>query len=115
MERIAEFQSCSPSFCRTKAWCYYFAVKMVLNRPDQLWFARKMPGSSSWSHPDTLTKTFGSAYVAAPHDDTVHLCWLDCRNEKHTGNAVYPLRGNYEVAYSRRRDSDPSWEKEIIL
>ena len=119
IERIYKFQSrfqaWSPLICRTKGWYNYFEIRGVRSQKDQLWFTQKPVADSSWANPETITKTFGSSYVAMPQDNTVHLCWLDARHEKRTGNPVYPREGNYELTYSHRSDSDTSWSKNTIL
>jgi hypothetical protein len=115
IERTFDFQAWSPSVCRSDGRCYYFAVKGVRNQKDQLWFTQKPSGDNSWANPETITKTYGSDYIAMPQYDTVHLFWLDARHEKRTGNPVYPYAGNYEVTYSQRKDSDADWSKEVNL
>jgi hypothetical protein len=117
MERISDSQAFLPSICRSKGYYYYFAASPSPKKGQgfELCFARKPVTDSSWEEPKAVTKFFDNLYVAASQDDTIHLCWLDARHEKRTGNAVYPHEGNYEVAYSQRKDSDNSWSKEIIL
>ena len=115
MERISELQAWSPSVCKSKGYYHYFAVTMVANQGDQLWFTRKPVAGNSWGAPITVTKTYGSGYIAVPQDDLVHLCWLDRRHEKRRLNLTYPDRHNFEVAYRQRKDSDANWSHDVIL
>jgi len=118
VECISSFEAFDPSMCRTKDHYYYFATKMAMSRGFDLWFSRKRVEGGAWDTPNSLTKTFPSAYgryVAVATDDTVHVCWLDRRHEKSRLNLQAPYRQNYEVAYCHRKDSDTSWSKDIIL
>jgi hypothetical protein len=117
IERISDSQAFSPALCKTKANCYFFAASLARKRGQgtELWFSQKPVTGSSWGEPTTLTKTFGNEYVTTSRDDTVHLCWLDTRHEKRRNNEVYPHQGNYEVAYSQRKDSDANWSNDVIL
>ena len=121
LERISDFAAWLPSICKTKAYCYYLAVK---NYQRDLWFSRKPAEVGSWASPEVVTKTFCNSalswkYIATAENDTVHVCWLDRRHEKTRPYAVDPSGrhncGNYEVAYCHRKDSDAGWSKDSIL
>ena len=115
MEQIPKFQAGALSVCRTKEYCYYFAGKMEMNQGNQLWSTRKPVGGNSWDDPNPIAKSFVNAYAIVPQDDTVHLCWSDRRHEKRTFDPFHPYRGNLEVAYSQRKDSDATWSRDVIL
>ena len=115
LEQITDFQGGGSSVCRSKERYNYFVVKEVMHEGSQLCFSSKHSTGGSWANLSVVTKTFGYGYVTVPQNDTVHLCWLDRRHEKRRSNPVYPRRGNYEVAYCQRKDSDSSWSKDVIL
>jgi hypothetical protein len=121
IELIAQQWSLAPVVCRTKAYYYYFAVTGLGGiEPFQLWYSRCAVESASWSGPVTLNKSvarkFGPGLRPIAEKDTLHLCWLDARHEKfRTLNFTLPCVENYEVAYCRRKDSDQSWSKDVIL
>jgi len=114
MERISDFDAGAPAMCRTKNFYYYFAFK---DGDRTLWFSRKPVSGSSWDEPKLLTKTFANRRGGGPmaENDTVYFCWLDRRHEKWRFNIEDPYVGNYEVAYCRRKDSDSTWRKDVIL
>jgi hypothetical protein len=117
LERISDFEAWLPSLFKTKDYYYYLAVK---DHQQDLWYARKAVNDGSWDAPNAVTKTFCNSalnwkYVAVAADDIIHLCWLDRRHEKTRLNLEFPNRGNYEVAYCHRRDSDSDWSKDVIL
>ena len=117
IEKISDFEAWLPSLFKTKDYYYYLAVK---DHQRDLWYARKPVNDGSWDAPNVVTKTFCNSalyweYVAVAADDTIHVCWLDRRHEKTRLNLEYPNRGNYEVAYCHRKDSDSSWSKDVIL
>src|SRR5262249_14434103 len=90
----------------------------VANRGMELWFSRKCRQSNSWDSPQPLTTTFANdfgRYAIASDQSAVHVCWLDRRHEKSRSNLLYPRRGNYELAYSYRGDSDGEWARETIV
>jgi hypothetical protein len=62
-----------------------------------------------------ITKQYATWNTAVAEGDTIHVCWLDRRHEKKRLNPFNPLRKNYEVAYSHRKDSDAQWSKDVIL
>ena len=120
MELISEFEAFSPSVCKTKGYCYYFANGgMGMQRGFVLWFSRKPIEGSSWDAPKVVAKTVAygvnEQHSIVTESDTIHICWLDSRHEKRTWNFAHPRRGNYEVAYCQRKDSVTSWRKDIIL
>jgi hypothetical protein len=102
--------------CKTEAFHYYFAVRYP---GPMLWVSRKTIDNGSWDAPQDITKTLSkgrSDYIAkVGANDTMHLCWLDRRNEKKRLNPFDPYRGNYEVVYCHRRDSDAAWSKHVFL
>jgi len=62
----------------------------------------------------------GGYFAAATEGGTVHLAWLDGRHERdHPIRSILTdtpsLEGNWELYYRHRRDSDPTWSKEILL
>lgn len=122
IEKISQSRAGWPSIRGTKSYYYYFAVSLPTGPGHvwELWYARKSTTGSSWEAPKAITKTFGHSaliwkYVSAVEDDIVHLCWLDSRHEKKRSNPVYPDRENYEIAYSRRADSDGNWMEDVLL
>ena len=113
IEKIADLDAGEPEVCRTRDYYYYFGMT-----GRGIWFSRKSVDGDSWSEPKFLTRTFtnrrGGGAVA--EGDTVHVCWLDNRHEiKYWLSLARSGRGNYEVAYCRRKDSDASWRKDTIL
>jgi hypothetical protein len=113
MEKISNLNAVAPGVCKTAGSYYYFEVE----RRSQLCASRRQNDADSWEAPHYITKTFARAsgsYDALGDNDTVHLCWLDSRHEKMRLN-MDPARQNYEVVYSRRRDSDAGWSKDVIL
>jgi hypothetical protein len=117
MEPLSDFEAWLPSFCKTKGYYYYIAVK---NYQGDLWFAHKPVEDGAWDKPKTITKTFCDSalcwkYVATAENDTIHLCWLDRRHEKTRISLEDYSHHNYEVAYCHRKDSDGDWSKNIIL
>jgi len=117
VDRISDSYSILPTVCQTVNYYYFVAGKPLEN---ELWYSRKSVEGGGWSSPDSINQTFPSAkgdftYRAVADGDTMHLCWLDRRNEKERLNPAYPNRQNYEVAYCYRKDSDSSWSKDIIL
>jgi Neuraminidase (sialidase) len=69
----------------------------------------------AWSSPVVVTKQYATWNLAVGDGDTIHICWLDRRHEKKRFNAFNPLRKNYEVVYTHRKDSDVQWSKDVIL
>ncbi len=119
-EPIAILYSESPVVCRTKAFYYYFAKAVIGGDGTYgLWTSRCPVGTASWGHPETLNKSVARQPVEKLHaigeDETVHLCWLDARNEKTRFSLSRPQAENYEVVYCNRKDSDTKWNKDIIL
>jgi hypothetical protein len=113
MEKISDLDAGEPEMCRTKDYYYNFGMT-----GGGIRFSLKSVDGGSWSEPKFLTRTFtnrrGGGAVA--ESDTVHVCWLDNRHEiKYWLSLARSGRGNYEVAYCRRKDSDASWRKDIIL
>jgi hypothetical protein len=120
MEQISDSEAFDPSVCKTKDCYYYFANgRMGMEFGSALWFSRKPVGDGSWDTPQAVSKTvpFGveERYVAATEGDMVHLCWLDRRHEKKRLDFLYRYRGNYEIAYRQRKDSDADWSRDVIL
>jgi hypothetical protein len=121
LEQVSDADSFDPSVCRTESNCYYFANGQVgTGRNRALWFSRKSTEGNSWDTPKALTRTvpFGvdESYSAVAEGNTIHVCWLDNRHEiKYWFSLARSGRGNYEVAYCRRKDSDASWRKDTIL
>ena len=118
IERMSGIQSWTPSVCKSKGYCYYFAANFTgnkMDRGDQLWFSRKPVTGISWDAPNPVTKTYVHGLVTVPQDDSVHLCWLDRRHEKSRVDFNDPHRGNFEIVYCRRNDSDANWSRETIL
>jgi hypothetical protein len=115
MEKTPDSLGGLSSVVKTENHFYCFAIKLVRNQKAQLWFTQRPAIDGSWVTPETITKSYGSDYVAVPQGDTIHLFWLDALHEKRRGNPVYPHAGNYEVVYSQRKDSDASWSKDVIL
>jgi hypothetical protein len=119
-EPISVHYAVSPVLCQTRGFYYYFA-KTGLGGVDpyELWYSRCPAGGTSWSPPETINKSVARALSEYLHatgeSDTVHLCWLDARNEKTRWSLTSPRAGNYQVAYSHRKDSDAAWGKEVIL
>jgi hypothetical protein len=118
-EPIAVRYSESPVLCRTKAFYYFFAKAGIGGEPYELWCSRIPVEGASWSLPETLNKSVARKLSESLHaigeNDTVHLCWLDARNEKTRISLARPRDENYEVAYSNRKDSDSNWSKDVIL
>jgi hypothetical protein len=121
-ERVSDTYDYLPGLKCTKSYCYFFAVSLPsgTNNTIDLWFSRKPVDAKIWDKPIVATKTFGRSgllwkYVVEADEETVHLCWLDQRHEKTRLNLVYPRRENYEVVYSRRKDSDTTWSNDVIL
>lgn len=118
-EPIVVRYSESPAVCRTKAYYYYFAKAGIGGEPYELWCSRCPLESSAWSPPETLKKSVARKLSEGLHaigqNETVHLCWLDARNEKTRFSLSRPRAGNYEVAYTHRKDSDSGWSKDVIL
>ena len=118
IESISQTETFNASVCRTKGQYYYFGTSLGGGKGHDLWFARKLIEGSSWTSPKTVTKNLARAYgrsVAVASDDTVHLCWMDCRRGKMRLNPEAPYSQNYEIAYCQREDSDSGWSKDIIL
>ncbi|TAK99041.1 MAG: exo-alpha-sialidase [Verrucomicrobia bacterium] len=117
-EAISVREARAPVLCRTKGYYYYFA-KSYYGSFYESWFSRRSTEDGSWSHPETLNKSVAVKLSENLHalgeGDTAHLCWLDSRHEKTRLSLNRPLAENYEVAYSRRKDSEASWSKDIIL
>lgn len=114
MEQISDFEAGGPTMTGTKGFYYFFAEKGDVS----LWFSKKPIGATTWATPEVLVKSYArglAGRIAASNGDTVHFCWLDSRHEKMRFNLMDPYRGNYEVAYRRRRDADASWGKDVIL
>jgi hypothetical protein len=119
IEPISDTESFPLTVSRTKDYYYYFAYRHgEVNKGMELWFSRKPVKGGSWDAPKVKTKSFedrrgGGVLV---EDDTVHLCWLDNRHEKWRPRIETPPGlGNYEVVYSRRKDSDATWLEDVIL
>jgi hypothetical protein len=113
MEKISDLDAGEPEMCRTKDYYYNFGMTGRGIR-----FSLKSVDGGSWSEPKFLTRTFANRRGggAVAESDTVHVCWLDNRHEiKYWLSLARSGRGNYEVAYCRRKDSDASWRKDIIL
>jgi hypothetical protein len=113
--------SLAQGVCRTKAYYYYFAVTGLAGiEPFELWYSRCAADGASWSEAATLNNSVARKLSEGLHpiaeNDILHLCWLDARHEKRrTLNFTRPCVENYEVAYCRRKDSDQSWSKDVIL
>jgi hypothetical protein len=119
IEPISDTKSFPLTVSRTKGYYYYFAYRHgEVNQGMELWFSRKSVKGGSWDAPKVKTQSFedrrgGGVLV---EDDTVHLCWLDNRHEKWRPRIETPPGlGNYEVVYSRRKDSDATWREDVIL
>jgi hypothetical protein len=94
---------------------YYFAIKYPRY---ELVSYRKSPGDNSWGNPETLSKTYAKTaglYAAVAEGDTVHVCWMDCRNDMWRFNIDGPNIENDDIAYCHRKDSDNKWSNDIIL
>jgi hypothetical protein len=121
MEKVSDSDASDPSFCRTEANSYYFANGVVgAGRKWALWSSRKSTQGGSWNAPIAVTRTIpigvDERYSAVTEGDTIHVCWLDNRHEiKYWFSLARSGRGNYEVAYCRRMNSDTSWRKNTIL
>jgi hypothetical protein len=112
IEKILNIHAGGPSICKSSDSYYYFAINPT---NSQLLFSRKVVATDGWTSPEPVTRTLGGYYIAVPQDDVVHLCWQDRRHENHRLNLEYPNRGNFEVAYCQRKDSDSEWSRDIIL
>lgn len=118
MQSISQTQIINASLCRTKGQYYYFGVSLGDGKGHDLWFSQNSVGANSWTQPMVVTKSLARAYnrfVAKTSDDTVHLCWMDCRHEKWDFNLQGPRRENYEIVYCCRKDRESRWSKEVIL
>ena len=120
MERIADLEAMSPAMCQSKHYYYYFVTGRdgKIGRKLELWFTRKKVEANGWDTPKPMTKTFaggGGQYVVAAVNDTVHVCWLDRRNNKWRFNLEGPNIENDEVVYCHQKDSDNGWSKDVIL
>lgn len=96
------------------AYCFFYG------RTRKQFESRRKPFSDAkWEKWETLSRTFEEGsylkYVSIGEEQTVHVCWIDNRHEKRRLNPMYPDRGNYEVVYRYRQDSDPQWAAEKIL
>ena len=111
-ESIDSTYSESSYVCRTKRFYYFTAGRTDEN---ELWFSRKPVDGGAWSSPVVVTKQYATWNLAVGDGDTIHICWLDRRHEKKRFNAFNPLRKNYEVVYTHRKDSDVQWSKDVIL
>jgi len=121
MEQVSDTDSFDFSIRRTKANLYFFANGVVgKSRGLALWFSRKPAEGSSWEPPKAVAWAvpYGvdERYSAVADGDTIHICWLDNRHEtKYWLSLARSGRGNYEVAYCGRKDSDSRWRKDVIL
>ena len=118
IEHISKSFSESPHICKSEKYYYYFAT-IPADRLE-LWYSRKAIQGDPWSKPVTITKNIillGDDFtsVATRAGDTVHVCWLDRRHLNERLLLIDAYHGNYEVAYSRCRDSDGEWSKDVIL
>lgn len=108
-----------PSVCLTESNLYYFGVKY--REPVGLWYSRTGIDGDSWSPPKAMVGTYVTSndqgnYVAKGVNDTVHLCWIDNRNERGRDYfLVSSKRRNFDVFYRNRRDSDNDWNREVLL
>ncbi len=117
MERISDFEGEEPSVCKSKNYYYYFTQR-GLSHAYGLWFSRKPVEGGSWESSGELTKTFATVYgryAAVPEADTVHVCWMDCRNDMKRFNVDGPNIENDDIVYCHRKDSDSGWSKEVNL
>jgi len=96
------------------AYCFFYG-----RTKEQFESRRKPRNDSKWEKWEILSRTFEDGsylkYVSVGQEQTVHVCWIDNRHEKRRLNPMYPHRGNYEVVYRCRQDSDPQWADELIL
>lgn len=120
MERIADFEAFNPSMVQTSGHYYYFAAGLVRDRNGwKLWFSHKAVNSDSWDAPKVLTKTFAygtlGRYETAVEGDTVHICWMDSRHDRWRFSIDSLPVENDDVYYCRRKDSDSSWSKNVLL
>ena len=118
-EHVAELFAFNPAVAKTEKFYYYLAAR---EDAYELSYARKPGEAGSWESPQTLAKTLVTSgiipnkYVVTTENEVIHVCWLDQRHGKRRRfNLMYPLRGNYEIAYSQRHDSDANWSKDVIL
>jgi hypothetical protein len=100
----------SSSVCKTVGGYYFIAGRTDVN---ELRSFHKT--ADVWSKPSLITTHYANDDSAVAEEDTVHVCWLDRRNERRRSSSVYPWRNNYEVAYSRRQDSDAAWSEAILI
>jgi BNR/Asp-box repeat. len=119
MERISsDFRAFDPLVSKSKTHYYYFATRIVPAHGYQLWFSRKSVEGSSWDAPKTVTKPFATAYgryAAVSEDNTVHVCWMDCRHNMWRFNIDGPPIENDDIVYRHRKDSDKDWSKDAVL
>jgi len=84
-----------------------------------LWFSKQALDRFS-SAAEELNKTCVGGFSMANNDDTIHLCWMDCRHEQIPSQMAMFLFGaderrNYEIFYRHVTDSKKTWEPEILL
>jgi hypothetical protein len=119
VEAISTLYSNRPVACRTAAFYYYFAAANP-GPPLDLWYSRRPVYGGAWGSGVKLNKKVASN-LSAPNfraigeKDILHLCWLDARHEDAPLSLNRPRAGNYEVAYSHRRDSDSGWNNDAVL
>jgi len=124
LEKISDFRTWGPIFCKTKNYYYFFSCKFgEVNKGLILWSSRKPVSGGEWNAPETVKKPlpYGGCFVALTEGDAVHVCWLDNRHEKRYLNInllppnLFSDFGNYEIAYRQLKDSDVDWSKDVIL
>ncbi len=118
VQSISQTYTSYASVCRTRGQYYYFGMSLADGKGHDVWSSQKPVDGNSWTPPVTVTRNLARArgrYVAKTADDTVHLCWMDCRREKWNLNLQAPRRENYEIAYCNRRDGENSWSKDVVL
>jgi hypothetical protein len=98
---------------RTERFLYFLGGR---TDTQGLWFSARPVDGGEWSQPAPVVKeNFATWSSAVAEGDTIHLCWLDRRNEKRRVSPVYPWGKNYQVAYCQRQDSDSRWSEQIII
>src|ERR1035437_6283613 len=114
----SQFNAFYPLVCKSEGFYYYFGTRIVSEHGYQLWFSRKPVNGSSWDEPKTVTKTFATTnerYDAMANNGTVHVCWMDCRDDMRRFSMEGPNIENDDIAYCHRKDSDADWSQDVIL
>ena len=109
-EHISTSSAASSWVCKTTGFYYFFA-----GEPETHQLSSSRKEGQTWRQQSLVTKHFATGTSAVAEGHTIHVCWLDRRNEKKRSDAVYPWRKNYQVAYCHRKDSDTDWGDTILV